>query len=63
MDSLNRMFRGQGMGGVGSAPPGAVSIDLLFLHGKGIRKCARNAEGYHHFGYGIADADVLRIRT
>ena len=24
MEGLNRMFRGQGMAGVGSAPPGAV---------------------------------------
>ena len=29
MEGLNRMFRGQGMAGVGSAPPGAVRRNML----------------------------------
>lgn len=52
MDSLNRMFRGQGMGGVGSAPPGAVSIQLLSFLAKDSRKHDRNAKGYRHLVHG-----------
>lgn len=52
MDSLNRMFRGQGMGGVGSAPPGAVSIELLSFQGKDFRMHDWNAKGYRHLVFG-----------